>query len=115
MRATIAVAAAALLLAFAQSAVRANDSHFGVDDWNATHFSNYLQKDASLQVTAAAVEAFGLTGAALQLDNIDDAGIDWTVLGVKPEQVETAKKSLKKLLHRMNSAPVDFGSSHSAL
>jgi hypothetical protein len=42
----------------------------------------------------------------LKLNNIDDVGIDWSELEVKPEKVETAKKSTSSHEHR---PPLTFG------
>ena len=100
--ATVAV----LLLASTISPVYGNDANFGVDDWTATNFSKYIKNETDIDVTSASIEAFGLNGAALSI--IADPQLDWSSLGLKPTELVVVKKSLQKLLHRMDSKPADF-------
>ena len=102
------LAASALFLApTCLVAAEAQDNPFGVDEWTASDFSKYLKDDANLQVSADLIEAFGLTGATLE-SALEDGTLDWSKLDLKVVQVEIARKSLQKLLHRMNAKPGDF-------
>ena len=83
------------------------DNPFGVDEWTASHFSKYLKDDANLEVSADLIEAFGLSGALLEVA-LEDGALDWSKLGLNAVQVVVARKSLQKLMRRMNAKPVDF-------
>jgi hypothetical protein len=101
MRTSLVIAATALLLAFyIASQYGSEDVDACVDGWTATDFSNYLKQDAKITALPAAIEAFGLSPSTLNA--ITDDQLNWSSLGLKPAEIAVAKKSLQKLLRRLD-------------